>query len=139
MEWTKKDGLWVSGPYTIELVEPERWVLTRRVEDGDTTSVEVEGASVEVEENRWTGSSLQVMKSRAEAMEADGNRGRDRNRQLAIASAALMVLVLVWGGSDPITSTLAIAAAAIFIYGLLRAFDLTMRRRPWDRISDQSQ
>jgi hypothetical protein len=129
MDWTQRDGVWVSGPYTIELIEPGLWALTRR-SDGSATPL------VEVDESRWTGRSLQRMKRRAEEIESDHVRVRDRNRHLKVAAAALVVFVMVIGASGPVAATLAISAGGTLIYGLLRAVDDTMRRRPWDSINE---
>lgn len=143
MNWTKRDGVWVSGPYAIELVEPEMWVLTRRSEDSATSQVEVEDQVGPQPEagvaGRWTGRSLHRMKRKAESIEDDVRRAGDRRRHLAIAIAAFVVFVMVAGVPGPITATVAIAAAGVLIYGLVRAVDETMRRRPWENLPERYQ
>lgn len=128
MHWTERDGVWVSGPYMIELLAPEMWALSRSPEDSETSPVEVE--------NWWTGRSLREMKRRAESIEADKHRVRNRNRQLWITGGAMVVLFFVTAGSGPVAGILAIAATITVMYGLARAVDYTLRQRPWDNLPE---
>lgn len=131
MDWTERDGRWVSGPYTIELLAPEMWALSLRSDDSHASQVEVE---------RWsTGRSLKHMKQMAESMEADRSRVRVRNRQLSIAFGALLVLVAAAAWTGPLAFALAIAASVAVMYSLARAVDHLLPRRPWDNVPETYQ
>lgn len=138
MEWTKRNGIWRSGPYTIELLAPEKWVLSREAEEDETSQVETGDMQVHVDD-WWTGRSLRAMKRKAESIEASENRRRDRNRNLAIMFSAILLFVLVAGSSGPIAATLAIVSAGVAIYGMVRSFDNAVDWRPWDRLNENFQ
>lgn len=131
MKWTERNGVWTSGPYTIELLAPEKWALSLRSDDSDALSVEVE--------DWWTGRSLREMKRRAASMEAQKSLAHARNRHLSMSGGGLVALVLVIGASGPFAALLTVAAAGTVIYGLIRALDDTFLRRPWNHVSETFQ
>lgn len=138
MEWTKRNDTWRSGPYTIELLAPEHWVLSRETEIRDTSQVRASDMQIHVDD-WWTGRSLRAMKRKAESMAAKESQRRDRNRYLAIMFVALLVLPLAYGASGPVAVLSVIAAVGVMIYGLIRAVDASFGRHPWERLNETYQ
>lgn len=131
MQWIEQDGTWKSGPYTIELLAPEIWALSRDAADPGQAIVEVEGW--------WTDRSLRAMKRKAEFLEADRQRRWSRNRHLMTMVGAILVSALAASGSGPAESILAIAAAGTALFSLIRSVERTFERRPWEFVSKNYQ
>lgn len=131
MKWTEEDGRWTSGPYTIELLGPEMWALSREsAESGD---------AIAVVDEWWTDRSLRAMMRMAESLEADKQRLRSRNRDLMVMLGALSISVLAANASGPAGSIVVVLAAAAALFGLIRTVERTFARRPWEFVSKNYQ
>lgn len=131
MEWSKRNEYrWESGPFTIELVSPKRWVLTRSeaIDDHVLSDGKV-----------WTGSSLRRLKDKAEALAADAETSEDRRRTFSIGAFALFVLLIVASQPGPVAATVAIMAFGVLLFSLIRAIDHAISARPWDVVGEKYQ
>ena len=131
MEWTKRDEIWVSGPYVIELVEPRHWLMT-------ITPVAGEERSFVRVDNTWTASSLSELKARAEELQQAKEHGRAWRRSLLMLAASVLVLVGAMGSSGRLAATVAIVAFITSLALVSRVMD-GLERRPWDSLRGNYQ
>ena len=130
MEWTHQNGVWASGPYTIELIEPKRWVLTR-------TPMAGRGSKVRVDQ-QMTGSSLSGLKMKAERIEA----ARGRKASTARTLAYLLISGVILGSAVVTSGRLAGVVGIVAFFAFLTLVSRVMKgleRRPWDTLMAETR
>ena len=122
MDWRTENGVWRSGPFTIELLGPERWLLTESAEDANRQVSNIR--------EEWVGRSLSEMKARATRVVSDRRTASRRKRLGSVLVAALMLGAVVAELPTPFAGVLVLTAAGVFFVALAKLID-TFRKRPW--------